>query len=78
MPFKIINPAWKSATQIKAEQHAPAVLAWLQANPNSKAVTILELRAALPAIAADLTRQVVNQIAQIIGAEVEGADSADA
>ena len=74
MAFVIINPAFKTAAQKKADQHAPAVLEWLQANPNNKTVTLAELRAALPAIAGDLSRAVVNQIAVIIGAAVEGAD----
>lgn len=74
MAFVIINPAWKSAAQQKAEQHAPAVRAWLDANPQNRQVSLAELRAALPAIAADLSRPVVNQIAVIIGAQVEGAD----
>ena len=76
MTFAIVNPAWKSAVQKKAEQHAPAVKSWLEQNPENRLVTIAELRAGLPAIAGDLSRAVVNQIAQIIGAAVEGADDA--
>ena len=69
--FRIINPAWKSASEIKAEKHAPAVLAWLQANSTNRYITITELRTGLPLIAGDLSRAVVNQIAVIIGAELD-------
>lgn len=74
MGFKIVNPAWKSAVQQKAELHAPAVAAWLAANPNIRYVGLVELKTALPAIAADLTRAVVNQICVLRGLEVTGAD----
>lgn len=76
MAFLIVNPAWKSAAQIKAETHAPAVLAWLNNNSANRAVTLAELKAGLPAISADLTRQVVNIIANIIGAKTENIDEA--
>ena len=72
--FAIVNPAWKSSVQKKAEQHAPAVKAWLDGNSENRLVTLVELRAGLPGIAGDLSRVVVNQIAVIIGADVEGAD----
>ena len=72
--LKIINPAWKSAIQLKAEQHAPTVLSWLQAQSTNRFISLSELRAGNPAIAADLTRAVVNQIAEIIGAEMDGED----
>lgn len=72
--LKIINPNWKSPAQQKAETHAPAVAAWLAANATNQAVTLAELRAGLPAIAADLTRAVVNQICSILGLEVTGAN----
>lgn len=74
MGFQIINPAWKSAVQQKAEQHAPAVSAWLAANPTIRYVGLAELKAALPAIAGDLSRAVVNQICVLRGLEVMGAD----
>lgn len=77
MGFRIVNPTWKSSVQKKAEQHAPAVLAWLQDNQDKRTVSVTDLRAGLPDIAADLSRAVVNQIAGIIGAGVEGADEAE-
>ena len=77
MALKIVNPAWKDAVTKKAEKHAPTVLAWMEANPDNHYVTLDELRVALPAIAADLSRAVVNQIVVLIGATVEGAESAD-
>lgn len=74
MALKIINPNWKSAVEKKAEQHAPAVGAWLQANAANRYIGLAELRAGLPAIAADLSRAVVNQICVELGLAVEGAD----
>ena len=74
MVFKIVNPNWKSATQTKAESLAPQVSAWLQANPANQFVGLAELRAGLPAIAADLTRPVVNQICAILDLQIQGAD----
>lgn len=74
MAFQITNPNWKSPAQQKAEQHAPAVAAWLAANPGNHYVGLPALKAALPAIAADLNRTVVNHICSILGLEVSGAD----
>jgi hypothetical protein len=71
MPLKIINPNWKSATQQKAETHAPAIAAWLAANPTNQLVSIAELRAGLPAIAGDLNRAVINHICSILGLEIQ-------
>lgn len=73
--MKFRNPWATNPVEAKANQHQPAVVAWLQANPGNKVVTLAELRAGLPAIAADLTRPVVNHILQNIGAEVD--DNAD-
>lgn len=74
MGYRIKNPAWKSQVQQKAEACAPAVAAFLAANPGIETVTLAELRAGLPGIAADLSRRVVNQIVDILGLTVEGAD----
>ena len=74
MGFQIQNPNWKSTAQQKAETHAQAVSAWLAANPANHYVGLAELRAGLPAIAADLTRPVVNHICTILALEVTGAD----
>lgn len=72
--FKITNPNWKSIVQKKAEQHAPAVAAWLANNAANHFIGLAELRAGLPAIAGDLTRPVINQICVILGLQVEGQD----
>lgn len=74
MTFQIENPNWKSATQKKAETHAPTVAAWLAANAGNRFIGLAELRAGLPAIAADLSRVVVNQICHNLGLTVVGAD----
>lgn len=72
--FQIVNPNWKSASQNKAELHAPTVAMWLKDNAANRLITLAELRAGMPAIAADLTRPVVNQICCLLGLEVQGAD----
>lgn len=74
MAFQITNPHWKSPAQVKAEQHAPAVSAWLQANSANHYVGLPALKAGLPAIAGDLTRQVVNHICTLLSLEVSGTD----
>jgi hypothetical protein len=74
MALRILNPNWKSADRQKAETHAPAVSAWLAANAGNRLVGLPELRAGLPTIAADLKREVVNEICAILSLEVQGAD----
>lgn len=69
--FVIVNPNWKSASQTKAATHAPAVAAFLAANPTMRMVSLAELKAGLPAIADDLNRAVVNQIAKLLAIETE-------
>lgn len=69
--MKFNNPFFKSAAQKKVEQHQPAVVAWLTAQASNRVITLAELRAGLPAIAGDLSREVVNQICANIGAEIE-------
>lgn len=75
--FKIINPNWKSGAEKKAEQHAPAVAAWLAKNAANRYVGMAEIRAGMPEIAGDMTRQVINQICIIMGLQVEGQESAE-
>jgi len=74
MALKITNPNWKSPVEQKAATHAPAVSAWLAANAANRYIGIAELRAGLPAIAADLTRPVINNICSILALEIQGAD----
>lgn len=70
------NPyAGKIGAEAKIATHTPAVQAWLQANPANRVVTLAELRAGLPLIAADLTRPVVNQILQNLGCEIENPEN---
>lgn len=76
--MKLVNPYWKDAIQTKAETHKPAVLAWLTANAGNRLVTLAGLRAGLPAIAGDLTRPVVQQIAAMAGIVIEDADTTEA
>lgn len=74
--MKFINPHFKSAVQLKIEQHQPAVVAWLQAQTANRIITLAELRAGLPDIAGQLSREVVNQICANIGAEVMDPEDA--
>lgn len=74
--LRFINPNFKTATQQKIEQHKPAVDAWLKApaQAGNRIITLAELRAGLPAIAAELSRQVVNQIMAELHVEIENPD----
>lgn len=65
------NPFFKTPVEVKVQAHKPAVVAWLQAQATNRVITMAELRAGLPDIAADLTRAVVNQICADIGAEID-------
>jgi hypothetical protein len=78
MAVRLVNPFWKSAAQQKAEQHAPAVQAWLQANAGNRLVTLAELKAGLPAAAPDLSRAVFNQICAQLGVVIDNPDDTDA
>lgn len=68
--MKFQNPFFQTTTQKRVAQHQPAVVAWLTAQNNNRTITLAELRAGLPAIAGELSREVVNQICANIGAEV--------
>lgn len=82
MPLRFKNPYFKPAAQAameaRAANAAPLVDAWLKANPTNRMVTIGELRAALPAIAADLDRATFNQVCHQLGLEIENPGEADA
>ena len=71
MPLKLINPYYVDSIEAKAQQHKNAVQSWLSTNTSVRDVTMEELRAALPSISADLSRQVVSQIARLINARLE-------
>lgn len=77
MPLKIVNPYAANPTASKADQHKAVVQAWLQANPAKAAVTLAELREGLPTIASDLSREVVNEIAQRLGLQMTDRESPD-
>lgn len=76
--MKFQNPFFKSAAEKKVEQHQAAVVAWLTAQAANKVITLAELRAGLPAISADLSRVVVNQICQNIGAQILDPEDTEA
>ena len=61
--LKFSNPYFKSAVEVASDALAPQVNAWLKTQVANKTITLAELRAGLPAIAAQLDRQTVNQIA---------------
>lgn len=73
--YRLVNPFWKSNSEKKAAQHAKAVNDFLQANPTNRFVNLAELKAGLPLIEGDLTREVVNIICGIIDVKIDGADS---
>ena len=78
MPMKFLNPWCVPPVKADANLHGPAVRAWLQGQPGNRIITLTELRAGMPAIAAALTRPVVNQICADLGAAVEDPSDAQA
>ena len=75
--LRIVNPFYVSPVQEKINQHRAAVQAWIQGQPQNRIITMAALRAGLPAIAADLSRAVVNAICVGIGATIENPEDSD-
>lgn len=65
--LQIKNPYFKTNTEKKAEQHAAALDTWLKTQVNKPVITIADLKAAFPAIAADLSREMVNEACARLG-----------
>ena len=69
--LKFQNPYFKAAGQKLKEDNAakdaPLIDAWLQTQTDQRTVTLADIKAALPAIAADLDRETVNMIAETLG-----------
>lgn len=78
MPVKVRNPYAVSPVLAKAAQHGPAIDAWLKANTGNKLVGLAELRAALPAVAPDLSREVFNQVCANLGLTITNPDDTEA
>lgn len=78
MALKFNNPYAKTPAEVTAEQHAAAVDAYLKANPQNKVVTLNEIKTALPAIAGDLNRVVINIIMAKLGIEIVNPTDNDA
>lgn len=78
--MELFNPYFRTALEFKVAQHKPAVDAWLKlpAQAAQRIITLAELRAGLPLIAADLTRPVVNQIMQELGVKIKNPEDAEA
>lgn len=71
--LKFKNPYFTPAptsSEYKAKACFAPVTAWLQTQTANKIITVAELKAALPAIAADIDRQVFNLIMQGLALEV--------
>lgn len=73
--LQIKNPYFKSTAEKKAEQHAAALDAWLKTVPNKETVSIADLKAQFPAIAADLSREMVNEACQRLGLVIMNPES---
>ena len=76
--IKLINPWHLMSSEAAATLHAPAVRTWLQGQPGNRIITLAELRAGLPALAAALTRPVVNQICADLDIGIENPDDSQA
>lgn len=71
--IRFSNPNFQSPVAQKAALYAPDVDAWLKlpAQAAQKTFSLAELRAGLPAIAAELTRPVFNQISVTLGLSID-------
>lgn len=69
--LKFQNPYFKRAGQKVKEdnavKNAPLIDAWMQTQTNQKVITLAEIKAALPAIAAELDRETVNMVGNNLG-----------
>ncbi len=69
--LKFANPRFKPVAQKTKEDNAakdaPLVDAWLLTQTDQKVITLADIKAGLPAIAADLDRETINMIAQQLG-----------
>lgn len=61
------KPTDKKGKATNAAKNAPLVDAWLQTQTGQKVITLAEIKAALPAIAAELDRESANMISQALG-----------
>lgn len=82
MPIRLVNPYFKPAAQAareaKAAAHAPVIDAWLRTQTTNRIITLPELKAALPAIAADLDRLTMNMVAASLNIVIDNPEDADA
>lgn len=78
MPLKIRNPFYLSPDMATAQAHGAAVRQFMEGRTGDKLVTLAELRAGLPAIAAQLTRPVVNQICADNGWQIDNPEDGQA
>lgn len=76
--LKFQNPYYQAPTEKSLDdnvnKHAPAIDAWLKAQSGQKVVTLADIKAALPAVAADLDRVTVNVIMDRLGVPILNPD----
>lgn len=78
MALKIINPYFESAVEKKAKQHAAALDAWLKTQTAKPSITIADLKAAFPAMAGELSRELVNEVCARLGLTIENQEDTEA
>lgn len=66
--LQILNPYFESPTEKKATQQAATLDAWLKTQSTRQVITTSDLKAAFPA--ADLSREVLNQICANLGLKI--------
>ena len=80
--LKFANPYYKTNAQANAEAKAatdaPIIDAWLKTQVNNRVISLNDIKAALPAIAADLDRLTFNIIARQLGLVYEDASDTQA
>lgn len=78
MALRIKNPYFKLPVEKKAEQQAAALDAWLKTQTSKAYVSIADLKAAFPAVAPDMTREVINQVCANLGLTIENPEDTEA
>lgn len=76
--IRIKNPYFKLPAEKKAEQYSAALDAWLKTMPNKPSVSIAEIKAQFPAAAADMTREVINQVCATLGLTIDNPEDTEA
>lgn len=79
--IRIANPFFRTNAQrsreTNAAKNAPLIDAWMRTQSSNKVVSLGEIKAGIPAIAAELDRETMNMIVQQLGLVVVNPEDTD-